>query len=280
LDESYKLQKEDVEAFKLIFDYLKHLTTLSSGSILLVVTLAEKFFANSPFRGVLFLALVSFGWSILTALFSMAVISMNVGGGIFSPVDPKVFRLGLRHVGPWLPRRHASSYLHRGRPIRLTLRSRRGLRPLGRPASGPPLTFNVRRIRFFMSLRRPSFALGSAPVFAHRLGVFDVATVNRKFRPIFTSGLGAFPPVQHFPFASSGIGFKQSACAIAFPANPSNPALNPTDLMTVELTPCPPLPFRLPRPKQVPKTHVFAETQCPLAILLPQQTGQHFNSSP
>lgn len=94
MDEPYKLQKEDVEAFKLIFDYLKHLTTLSSGSILLVVTLAEKFFANSPFRGVLFLALVSFGWSILTALLSMAVISMNVGGGIFSPLARKAFAWG------------------------------------------------------------------------------------------------------------------------------------------------------------------------------------------
>jgi hypothetical protein len=94
LENHYKLQKEDVEAFKLIFDYLKHLTTLSSGSILLVVTLAEKFFANSPFRSILFQALASFGWSILTALLSMAVISLNVGGGTFSPRSRKVFAWG------------------------------------------------------------------------------------------------------------------------------------------------------------------------------------------
>jgi len=55
----------------------------------------------------------------------------------------------------------------------------------------------------------------------------------------------------------------------------SNPPLNPTDMMAVELAPCHP-----PIQADQPKTHVFTETQCPLAILFPKQTGQHFNSSP
>jgi hypothetical protein len=82
--ENFKLQENDVDAFKLVFDLLKHLTTLSSGSILLILTLAEKFFANSPFKGVLFLALAAFCLSILAALSSMTIISFNIGGGVFS----------------------------------------------------------------------------------------------------------------------------------------------------------------------------------------------------
>ena len=88
-----------------------------------------------------------------------------------------------------------------------------------------------------MLLRRPSLALGSALVLARRLGVFGVATVNRNFWPKLKSGLGAFPPAQHSPFAASGFGFKQFACTAAFPANPSNPALNPTALTGVGLAP-------------------------------------------
>jgi hypothetical protein len=94
LEDPYKLQKEDVDAFKLIFDYLKHLTTLSSGSILLVVTLAEKLFSSSSFRSVLIPVLISFGWSILTAVLSMAIISINVAAGTFSENSRKLFALG------------------------------------------------------------------------------------------------------------------------------------------------------------------------------------------
>jgi len=89
-----------------------------------------------------------------------------------------------------------------------------------------------------MLLRFPSLVLGSVPVLARRLGVFVVAAVNRKFWPNSTSSsLGAFPAAQHFPFATSGFGFKHFACAAVFPANPSNPALNPTALTGVGLAP-------------------------------------------
>jgi len=95
----------------------------------------------------------------------------------------------------------------------------------------------VRRLLLFMLLRFPSLALGFVPVLARQLGVFVVATVNRKFWPKLKSGLGAFPSAQHSPFAASGRGFKHFACAAAFPANPSNPALNPTALTGVGLAP-------------------------------------------
>jgi hypothetical protein len=84
----------------------------------------------------------------------------------------------------------------------------------------------VRRLRFLMSLRFPSLALGSVPVLARRLSVFGVATVNRKFWPNSkSSGLGAFPAARHFPFAARGRGFKPFARTTAFPANPSNTAV-------------------------------------------------------
>ena len=88
-----------------------------------------------------------------------------------------------------------------------------------------------------MRLRFPSLVLGSVPVLARRLGIFVVATVNRKFWPKLNSGSGAFPATPHFPFASSGRGSKQFVCPTAFPANPSNPALNPTALTGVGLAP-------------------------------------------
>ena len=79
-----------------------------------------------------------------------------------------------------------------------------------------------------MLLRFPSLALGSVPVLARRFGVFGVATVNRKFQPKSKSlGSAVFPFVGHFPFATCGFGCRQFACATAFPANFSNPAVDP-----------------------------------------------------
>jgi hypothetical protein len=78
-----------------------------------------------------------------------------------------------------------------------------------------------------MLLRFPSLVLGSVLVLARRLGVFGVAAVNRKFWPNLASGLAAFPAAWHFPFAACGFGCRQFAWAAAFPANLSNPAVDP-----------------------------------------------------
>jgi hypothetical protein len=85
-------------------------------------------------------------------------------------------------------------------------------------------------------LGAPSLALGAVLVLARRLSVFGVATVNRKFqRNSKALGFGLFPAAQHFPFATSGLGYQQFACAAAFPANRSNTPLNPTALTGVGL---------------------------------------------
>lgn len=71
-------EKNNVEVLKLVFEFLKHLTTLSSGSILVILTLAEKFFKDSAYSPALFQSVGAFAISILAALVSMAVLSFNV----------------------------------------------------------------------------------------------------------------------------------------------------------------------------------------------------------
>ena len=70
-----------------------------------------------------------------------------------------------------------------------------------------------------------SLALGAVPVLSFRLNLWCSATVHSVFWAFFSSGLGGIPPTRLFPCASSGRGFKQFACATAFPANPSNTAV-------------------------------------------------------
>ena len=73
-----------------------------------------------------------------------------------------------------------------------------------------------------------SLALSAVPVLSFRLNLWGSATVHSAFWAFSSVGLGGIPPTRHFPFASSGRGFKHFACATAFPANPSNTTLNPT----------------------------------------------------
>ena len=70
-----------------------------------------------------------------------------------------------------------------------------------------------------------SLALGSVPVLSFRLKLRGSATVHSGFWAFLSVGFGGVSPAQHFPFASSGRGFKPFACATAFPANPSNTAV-------------------------------------------------------
>ena len=59
---------KDIELLKLSFDWCKHIATLSTGSILLVVTFREKLAAQPSLRGLLPLALGSFVLAILGTL--------------------------------------------------------------------------------------------------------------------------------------------------------------------------------------------------------------------
>jgi hypothetical protein len=79
-----------------------------------------------------------------------------------------------------------------------------------------------------MSFDQPSFALGTVRVSAICFGQRLVAAVSSVFGSLFTLGLGAFSFVWYFLLVISGCGCKRFAGAAAFPAHPSNPALNPT----------------------------------------------------
>lgn len=64
-------EKADQEGEKLYFDSMKHLTTLNTGSILLLVTFLEKLFNNPRWRALIAVSLISFVISILCSVSSM-----------------------------------------------------------------------------------------------------------------------------------------------------------------------------------------------------------------
>lgn len=65
-----------IEDNKLLFEAMKHLTTLSTGSILLLVTFLDRLFTtNREWLGLVAVALVGFMVSILTAVSSLIQIS-------------------------------------------------------------------------------------------------------------------------------------------------------------------------------------------------------------
>ena len=58
----------ELEHYKLTFDYLKHLTTLSTGSIILLVSFLEKIFAQPRWKPLVAVSLSGFTLSVLGAL--------------------------------------------------------------------------------------------------------------------------------------------------------------------------------------------------------------------
>lgn len=67
------------ERIKLVYDFLKHLTTLSSGALLVVAALAEKFFKESSLSVVLFAGMVFLLITILAAIVPMVILAVSVG---------------------------------------------------------------------------------------------------------------------------------------------------------------------------------------------------------
>jgi hypothetical protein len=74
------------EQAKLTSDYLKHLTTLSTGSILLITTFLEKLFPHPHWRWAMIAALLGLLISVLGAVAAMTLVLVDVnkpleGGG-------------------------------------------------------------------------------------------------------------------------------------------------------------------------------------------------------
>ncbi len=104
---SYSInQKANEESWKLRYDTYKHLTTLSTGSILLLVTFLEKLFVRPTWKG---LVIIAFCLFIVTVLASLVVMNITVGfireieiekrdekqGGVFVAIALSSFLLGI-----------------------------------------------------------------------------------------------------------------------------------------------------------------------------------------
>ena len=76
---SYSIQqKAHEESWKLQYDIYKHLTTLSTGSILLLITFLDKLFAQPVWKGLVIVALCSLFASILLSFVVMNLMASQV----------------------------------------------------------------------------------------------------------------------------------------------------------------------------------------------------------
>jgi hypothetical protein len=74
-----------IEANKLLHDSYKHLTTLSTGAILILATFLEKFFQNPKWKFLIGITFVSFVISTVASVIAMFGISDDIeGDNLFS----------------------------------------------------------------------------------------------------------------------------------------------------------------------------------------------------
>jgi hypothetical protein len=80
------------ETSKSFFDFNKHLSILSSGSILVVLSLGEKFTSGHQFTAGMFYAITAFVFSIIGAFLVLGVLSFCTDGSILK-INDSVFLL-------------------------------------------------------------------------------------------------------------------------------------------------------------------------------------------
>jgi hypothetical protein len=66
------------EGQKLLYDSIKHLTTLSTGSVLILATFLEKFFKEPEWKALMVLAFVGFIASMLFSFATMLALSKSI----------------------------------------------------------------------------------------------------------------------------------------------------------------------------------------------------------
>lgn len=67
--------KDLIEGLKSLYDFFKHMTTLSTGSLLLLATLLEKFFKAPSWSALIGLTFVGFIGSLVCSLVMMVLVS-------------------------------------------------------------------------------------------------------------------------------------------------------------------------------------------------------------
>ena len=78
---------QKLEMYKLVFDLMKHITTLSSGAIIIVITMIEKVFSAKPPIGMFIFTLGAFCISIVSAITAMLILSLNATKGMTEESD-------------------------------------------------------------------------------------------------------------------------------------------------------------------------------------------------
>lgn len=73
-DNKQKREWSELEIYKIEFEFLKHLTTICTGSILLIVAFLEKLFTQPEWKALVAVALCSFVASITLCAFSQVTI--------------------------------------------------------------------------------------------------------------------------------------------------------------------------------------------------------------
>jgi hypothetical protein len=61
-----------IEAYKMAFDYVKHISTLCTGSILLIAGLLEKLFSNPEWKICVAISLIAFLLAIVSSIVAQA----------------------------------------------------------------------------------------------------------------------------------------------------------------------------------------------------------------
>ena len=84
-------EKANQEGEKLFYDSMKHLTTLNTGSILLLVTFLEKLFSNPRWKALIAVSLICFVVSIVCSVSSMLQSANDVKhSGRFQRLETRV----------------------------------------------------------------------------------------------------------------------------------------------------------------------------------------------
>ncbi len=78
LIEYTKQEKADEESFKLGYDLFKHVTTLSTGTLLILITFLEKLFQNPSWKFLVSVSFVSFIISIISSVVTMFFLTQAI----------------------------------------------------------------------------------------------------------------------------------------------------------------------------------------------------------
>jgi hypothetical protein len=66
-----------IETSKFLADYLKHLTTLATGSIVVIATLLEKLFSKPQWKGAVITSLLGFMISVLSSAIVLTMLALE-----------------------------------------------------------------------------------------------------------------------------------------------------------------------------------------------------------